>query len=182
MPKALTIEQKREKILNAQAAERGEIPAVVRETTDRPSRRVRGAFNGTQGKLKVPDEFVQRMEESGWHLHIFNDEPGRIDQALQGGYEFVTNDEIGSAVTGVVSRDSTLDDKVSFLAGTTEKGDGLTAYLMKIRKEFWLEDQAQAQKRNDYVDQRIKAGKNAAPGVADQGFYNAGSSLKVGRM
>ena len=182
MAKALTPEEKRERIEATIAAERGEIPKVIRDNTDRSSRRVRGIFNGTQGKLKVPDEYVKRMEAAGWHLHIFNDEPGRIDQALTGGYEFVTSEEIGSAVTGVVSRDSTLDDKVSYLAGVTEKGEGLTAYLMKIRMEDWLEDQAQAQKRNDYVDQRIKAGKNAAPGVSDQGFYNAGSSLKVGRM
>jgi hypothetical protein len=118
------------------------------------------------------------MDESGWHLHIFNDDPGRIEQALQGGYEFVTTEEIGSTVTGVVSRNSTLDNKVAYLAGVTEKGDGLTAYLMKIRKEDWEEDQQQVQRRNDVIDQRIKAGKNAAPGVSDQGFYSAGSSIK----
>ena len=183
MPKALTVEQKRERVLTAKAVERGEAPVqteapMIRENTDRPTRRVRGVFNGTQGKLKVPDEAVKRLEAAGWHLHIFNDAPGRIEEALQAGYEFVTQDEIGSSVTGVVSRNKSLSDKVEYLAGTTEKGEGLTAFLMKIRKEFYDEDQEQLHKRNDYVDQRIKSGKNAASGVSDEGFYSAGSKIK----
>jgi hypothetical protein len=178
MPAALTPEQKKAKILNARAADRGEIPEVVRSTTDRPVRRTRGVFNGTQGKLRVPEEARKRLAEAGWHLHIFNDDPGRIEEALTAGYEFVTQDEIGSNVTSVVSRNNTVGDKVAYLAGTTEKGEGLTAYLMKIRQEYYEEDQLQLHKRNDYVDQRIKSGKNAAAGVADDGFYGAGSSIK----
>ena len=183
MPRALTIAEKQAKVENKIAADRGTIPMpekaeVIRSTTDRPTRRTRGVFNGTQGKLHIPPEATKRFTEAGWHLHIFNDEPGRIEQALQGGYEFVSHEEIGSAVTKVVSKDSTLDSKVSFLAGTTEKGEGLTAYLMKIRQEYFDEDQAQIQKRNDYVDNRIKAGKNAAAGVSDEGFYSAGSNIK----
>ena len=43
---------------------------------------------------------------------------------------------------------------------------------MKIKEEFWLEDQAQLQERNDKTDAAIRQGKT--PGVDSSGFYNAG--------
>lgn len=174
MPRALTIEEKKAKILNAKAADKGEIPSVVRVATDRSTRRTRGVFNGTMGKLQVPAEARARLEEAGWHLHIFNDTPGRIEEALQAGYEFVTPEEIGSAVTSVVSKNTALDDKVRYLVGTSEKGDGMYAYLMKTQTEYYEEDHGQLQKRNDYIDQQIKSGKNVAAGSSSEGFYNAG--------
>jgi len=70
MAKALTIEEKKEQALTRTAAER-------------PSReRVRNVFNGTQAKLTVNHQIP------GYVLHIFNDEPGRIQTAIDGGWEF----------------------------------------------------------------------------------------------
>lgn len=177
MPKALTVAQKEAKILNARAAKRGEVPAV-RTTTDRVVRRERGVFNGTQGKLKINDSARQRLEEAGWHLHIFNDTPGRVEEALSAGYEFVTSEEIGSNVATVVSRNTSLEDKIKYLVGTSEEGNGMYAYLMKTKQEYWEEDQAQTQKRNDFTDAQIKSGKTLAQGQSSEGFYDAGISMK----
>ena len=153
MAQAKTIEQKREE-------------ALTRTANERPTReRVRNVFNGTQAKLTVNNQIP------GYHLHIFNDEPGRIQTAIDGGWEFVTPDEVGGTKDSVTSGNTDLGDKVRFLVGTSEKGDGLYAYLMKIKEEWWQEDQAEIQKRNDRVDDAIRSGVNVASGTSAEGFY-----------
>jgi hypothetical protein len=153
MAQAKTIEQKREE-------------ALTRTANERPTReRVRNVFNGTQAKLTVNNQIP------GYHMHIFNDEPGRIQTAIDGGWEFVTPDEVGGVKDSVTSGNTDLGDKVRFLVGTSEKGDGLYAYLMKIKEEWWEEDQAEIQKRNDRVDDAIRGGVNVASGTSAEGFY-----------
>ena len=176
MPKALTPAEKRERIVAAKEAEIGQ-EGQVRTTTDRGTRRTRNVFNGTVGKLTINPEIIKQLDEAGWHLHIFNDTPGRIEEALSAGYEFVTQEEIGSAVTSVVSRNTALDGKVKYLVGASEEGNGMYAYLMKTRKEYYEEDQEQLQKRNDYIDNQIRSGRAAAAGDSSEGFYNAGIKL-----
>ena len=177
MAKALTPEQKRDRIVAAKEAEIGQ-EAQVRTTTDRGTRRTRNVFNGTVGKLTINPEIIKQLDEAGWHLHIFNDTPGRIEEALSAGYEFVTQEEIGSAVTSVVSRNTALDGKVKYLVGASEEGNGMYAYLMKTRKEYYEEDQEQLQKRNDYIDSQIRNGRATSAGDSSEGFYNAGISMK----
>ena len=153
MAQAKTIEQKREE-------------ALTRTANERPTReRVRNVFNGTQAKLTVNHDIP------GYKLHIFNDEPGRIQSALDGGWELVKPDEVGGVKDSVTSGNTDLGDKVRFLVGTSEKGDGLYAYLMKIKEEWWEEDQAEIQKRNDRVDDAIRGGVNVASGTSAEGFY-----------
>jgi len=153
MAKALTIEEKKEQ-------------ALTRNANERPTReRVRNVFNGTQAKLTVNHQIP------GYHMHIFNDEPGRIQTAIDGGWEFVTPDEVGGVKDSVTSGNTDLGDKVRFLVGTSEKGDGLYAYLMKIKEEWWQEDQDEIQKRNDRVDDAIRGGVNVASGTSAEGFY-----------
>lgn len=153
MAQAKTIEQKREE-------------ALTRTANERPTReRVRNVFNATQAKLTVNKQIP------GYHLHIFNDEPGRIQTAIDGGWEFVTPDEVGGVKDSVTSGNTDLGDKVRFLVGTSEKGDGLYAYLLKIKQEWYDEDQAEIQKRNDRVDDAIRGGVNVASGTSAEGFY-----------
>ena len=153
MAQAKTIEQKREE-------------ALTRNANERTSReRVRNVFNGTQAKLTVNNQIP------GYHMHIFNDEPGRIQTAIDGGWEFVTPDEVGGVKDSVTSGNTDIGDKVRFLVGTSEKGDGLYAYLLKIKQEWWEEDQAEIQKRNDRVDDAIRGGVNVKEGTSSEGFY-----------
>lgn len=176
MPKALTPAEKRDRIVAAKEAEIGQ-EGQVRTTTDRGTRRTRNVFNGTMGKLSINQDTINQVDEAGWHLHIFNDTPGRIEEALSAGYEFVTPEEIGSAVTGVVSRNTALDGKIKYLVGSSEEGNGMYAYLMKTRKEYFEEDSEQLQKRNDYIDTQIRSGKAAASGDSSEGFYPSGIKL-----
>ena len=110
MAVADTPEDKREKVLEKQ----------VRTHSQRPSQeRKRNVFNGTQGKITV------NFTIDGYHLHGFNDEDGRIADALDGGYEFVSPEEVGGVKENVVSRNTDLGDKVRWLVGRTADGGPL---------------------------------------------------------
>lgn len=157
--KALTPEQKRERV---------EAKRAIRSAEQRPKR---GSFNGTEGKLRIGNQI------EGYHLHIFNDTPGRIEQALSVGYEFVNPNEVGGTAVNVVSRNTDIGDKVRFLVGTDANNEPLYAYLMKIQQEFYEEDQNALQERVDAVDAAIRGGKNTKAGDSAEGFYNAGIRL-----
>ena len=137
------------------------------ESNKRAERRQRGAFNGTRGKLQVGYSIP------GYHLYIFNDTPGRITAATDNGYEFVHPEEVGGTTTNVVSRNTDLGDKVRFLVGSND-GEPMYAYLMKIKQEWWEEDQADLAKRNKQIEQSIRGGKLTGDGMNTEGFYNAG--------
>lgn len=165
MPKALTVEEKKQRVeQKREAAKHGE-GSQVRSSVDRGERPRRNVFNGTTGKLKVHGELP------GYHLHILNDIPGRIEEALSGGYEFVSPNEIGGVAENVTSRNTDLGDKVRFLVGTSVSGDPLYAYLMKIRQDWYEEDQTELQRANDRVDYAIRNGQNTKEGTSSDGFY-----------
>jgi hypothetical protein len=163
MPRALTIEEKVAKV-EAKQAERA-----------RPVRAKRASFNGTEGKLRIGKEI------EGYHLHIFNDTPGRIQQALDVGYEFVTPDEVGGVANNVVSRNTDLGDKIRFLVGTGDKSEPMYAYLMKIRQEFYEEDQNALQAKNDLIDEAIRGGRLTGEGHSTDGFYRPKEGIKISR-
>lgn len=163
MPAALTMEEKIAKAENK---------AAIRNTTQRPRR---SSFNGTEGKLRIGNEI------EGYHLHIFNDSPGRIEQALNTGYEFVTPQEVGGTATNVVSRNTDIGDKVRFLVGVDAQNEPQYAYLMKIRQEFFEEDQNTLQAKNDRVDEAIRGGKNTKDGISSDGTYIPREGIKLSR-
>jgi len=93
---------------------------------------------------------VEPME--GYILRWVNDKDNRINFAEQGGYDFVTYDELGDRTIGqhnTTSDSSEEGEKVSKVVGTTQNGAPLSSFLMKIRKEWYDEDQA---KKAGYVD------------------------------
>ena len=99
---------------------------------------------------------VQRLGVSkdipGYHLRWVNDEPGRVEQALESGYQFVDPEEVGK-----VARE---DNKVRELVGVArDDRNPLYAYLMKIPEEFYLEDRAVLENQNKSIENAIKSGK-----------------------
>lgn len=162
MPAALTVEQKKEKALQVRSAEE-------RTGTERK----RNTFNGTEGKLSIEHNLGKE-----WHLHILNDTPGRIQAALDGGYEFVTPDELKSVKTNVTSRNTDVGDKVRFLVNPSAKEGEQFGYLMKIKQEWFEEDQQALQEKNNQIDEAIRSGRNLKG--SSEGFYtpNNGISYK----
>ena len=177
--KALTLEEKKERALAKQAAtaaKRIESVPIVTELGVVKTRKKRGTFNGTEGKLNVAHLI------DGYHIHILNDTPGRISQALENGYEFVSPEEVGGATnSNVTDRNTDLGEKVRFLVGHDEKGNSLFAYLMKIPQEWYDEDQQAIQERSDKIDNAIRKGKIVGDGQNDEGFYlpSGGINMKT---
>ncbi len=172
MPRADTLEEKKEKALaklNGQVSEQPKVEAK----DGAPQRLKRGVFNGTRGKLIVDGEIP------GYHMHIINDDRSRLQDATTNGYEFVSPDEIKGVSENVVSRNGELGkDRVRFLVGSQENGQPMYAYLMKIRQEWYDEDQAELQAQNDKVDEAIRKGKVTGDNPA---FYVPKGGIKVER-
>ena len=159
MPAALTLEEKKVKAEARLEAKQEPVVAV-----DQPQ----SAFNGTVGKLAVD------FNIPGYHGYIFNDTPGRIQNALNSGYEFVTPDEVGGIGENVVSRNTDIGDKVRFLVGV-DNGQPLYGYLMKIKQEWWDNNQKALQRRNNMIDEAIR---NPTPQGGEKGkFYDGGTKM-----
>lgn len=120
------------------------VQEVVRTVADRPVRKSRKPFGVPRSKLAVANLI------EGYHLHWINDTAGRLHEALSGDYEFVSPKEVG------------IDDKeerVKQYVGTNEDGSPQFAYLMKIRQEWYEEDQAAIEAIQDSIDAQMRGGK-----------------------
>lgn len=137
-------------------------------------RKRRNVFNGTQTKLSV------REQIPGYHLHVFTDSGNRIQEALDNGYEFVKPNEVGGVDSNVVSRNGDLGEKVRYLVNprTSETDSEKYGYLMKIRQEWFEEDQRALQEKNNAIDAAIRKGKVTG---GDPSFYvpKGGISIKT---
>lgn len=110
------------------------------EQSERQRRRI--SLNSPVLRLAVP-------EIPGYVLYWFRGDASRLQQALNAGYEFVKRDEVklnnrdllGSAI--VEDGNTDLGDQVSAIAGPELDGAGQPRrlVLMKIRQEWWEEDQ-----------------------------------------
>lgn len=145
---------------------------VVRSEGDRPQRKQRGVFNGMRQKLQVMGEI------KGYHLCWMNDTPGNIMAAQEGGYEFVSDKDIRMANNNVVSRNNSEGTQIKVLVGTNEDNSPMFAYLMKIRNEYYEEDQADIQSYNDKVDAQIKGG-NIDGAVGKDGRYIPSTGISI---
>lgn len=166
MPAALTYQEKVERI-NAKLLEKqeGSSPAV-----DGTTRKRRNVFNGTEAKLGV------RSQIPGYHLHIFTDVGSRVQEAIDSGYEFVTPTEIGGVSENVVSRNGDLGERIRYLVNPRAEGTEQFGYLMKVRQEWFEEDQAELQAKNNRIDSAIRKGKMG--GDSPQ-FYVPNGGIKL---
>jgi len=146
---------------------------VVRKEGERPSRKRRGVFNGMRQKLQVLGDLP------GFHLCWINDIPGMIAQARDGGYEFVADNEIEMANNNVVDRNTSEGTQVKVLVGTNEDNSPMFAYLMKIRNDYYEEDQKDQQEYNDKIDTQIRGGNiDGKVGVNGRYIPSTGITIK----
>jgi hypothetical protein len=161
----LTYEEKKARA-DAVIAER--INPSPTPSADGATRKRRSVFNGTETKLSVHSSIP------GYHLHVFTDAGSRVQQALDTGYEFVTPTEVGGVSENVVSRNGDLGERIRYLVNPRATGTEQYGYLMKIRQEWFEEDQAELQAKNNRIDAAIRKGK-ITPN--SEGFYDAGIKL-----
>lgn len=99
-------------------------------------------------------------KEEGYVYRIVNDEGGRVQQFLDAGYELVNakDVEIGDKRVNAATAEGSIAE--------VYVGGGKKAKVMRIKKEWYDEDQAAKQKR---VDELEKAIKQQASQAADYG-------------
>ena len=130
-------------------------PSLVK---DSKAERTRIPMSLPQQKLSVPDI-------PGYHLHWMNGNPGRISQALAAGYEFVEPGEVevnnfGLADNAGADGNTDMGTRVSIVSGQDVGQDGQAnrLYLMKIRQDWWGEDQAKLEDRNEQIATTLRGG------------------------
>lgn len=75
-------------------------------------------------------------QDPAYHYRWVNDIDGRVELFLNGGYEHVTTKEGGDVGTKRVGTATNIGTNVS-----KPVGQGITAYLMKIKREWYDQDQ-----------------------------------------
>jgi hypothetical protein len=123
-------------------------------------------------KLSVDHLNIPKDKVARW----VNDKPGRVAQALEGGYQLVRNPQNESAgedtlVTGQ------LGEALTAVVGSDEAGRPITAHLMVIDKDLYDEDQAFKQAKLDELDNAIEKGE-VEPG---EGQYIPSGGIKYER-
>lgn len=121
------------------------------DETDK-GRRDRVPFGGHRRRLEVHNK------DPNYVYYWFNDSQDRIARALGAGYEFVNKKDLGKDVgdKDVNNGTSSLDTRVS-----KKVGEDLTVYLMRIKREYWEQDQAAKQKEADLIDHAIQGGSSS---------------------
>ncbi len=120
------------------------------ETREESGRNTRVPLGVARSKLTVAGR-------AGYVRRWINDYDGRLQNAQDGGYEFVQSDnvkQIGDADVDNENRD--LGARVSRVV---DKTTGQRAYLMEIKEEFYKEDQKAKIAKVEETDRRIKKGK-----------------------
>lgn len=102
-----------------------------------------GARRDITAVKDTPEGYVDR-----W----VNDNPGRIQKFRDAGYEFVPKASVGdSGVDGTHNEDGVV---------SRDMGKNVTAYLMRQRKDYFQEDQAEKQKLVDQTEESMRRSKN----------------------
>lgn len=149
----------------AKQAGRLERPHVGASPAERSKRPERVPLGVPRSKLTV------RHTIPGHRLRWINDIGNRINDALYGDYLFVTQDEVGTiGDPNVTPGNQDLGNCVSKTVGTQENGIPLVAYLMKIPREIYEQDQKDKQTDIDLSEQAMLRGEHADDGEVEQKY------------
>jgi hypothetical protein len=94
---------------------------------------------------------VRQLDNENFYYRWVNDKEDRVAKFLQGGYTFVTRDEVGQVGEPTIANSAELDTRVK-----KGVGQGVVSYLMKLPKELWDEDQAVKQREIDKTEASMK--------------------------
>lgn len=144
------------------------MPEANRGETANPADPVaKGVTGRNRIPLSIPRLKLDAPKIPGFVCQWFADRPGRIRQAQEAGYAFVSPDEIAlneSNVANDVLGDGNTDmgSGVSTYGGVSEQGTAERLYLMKIQEDWWKADQKVIADRNESVAQAIRGGIDVA--------------------
>lgn len=134
-------------------------PASSPATIFGVTRESRVSMNVPQRKLETPDL-------PGYHLHWFL--RNNVPRAVRAGYEYVSIKELPTMDRSIGGRGSNTNteelgggDQITHLDGRDEHGNLVDLVLMKIRLEWYFDDQRKIAERNLSVLQQVFGSKLA---------------------
>jgi len=135
-----------------------------------------GVSRESRVAINVPDRRLEVPEIEGYHLHWFLET--NIHKAKKAGYEFVGPAEAPEADRTIGGRspgshgESLGGDLVTQIGGTDKDGQPVQLVLMKIRQEWYLDDQRRIAQRNRAVLDQIFRKKQPLrePGESETDF------------
>ncbi len=137
---------------------------MSRVKREEPVRTARVPVSSSRSPLAVKG-FDQKNYQGRW----VSDIDQRIQAFLDGGYEFVPKSEIQSAGERTAETSSGLDSRVS-----KPGGRGVTLYLMRLPRKFYLEDRAAKDAEIDRTEEGLK---KAPKGEGNYGKVKIGSDF-----
>lgn len=138
-------------------------PPRVRAETHEPERTPQG--RAKRIPLGVQTLKLQAAQRPGFVRRWVNDNGSRIQQALQGGYEYVKDDA---------------GQNISQIVGSKEGGGALFGFLMEIREEWYAEDQATKQELVNATEKQIQRGELVGK-VGSEGVYIPKQGISIKR-
>ena len=142
----------------------------TRKKVTEEQRKERIPLGTIRRKLSVPDGLIPPNKVGRW----VNDKPGRIQQALDGGYDFI-EDPLAKVGEGPENQRDPLSTKIR---RTVDRETGMKAYLMAIPKRFYDQDQKEKNRLLDEIDADIQGG-NIEGRVGQDGRYVPSSGIKI---
>ena len=126
----------------------------------------------TRIPMSIPLPKLSVPPIDGYHLHWFLEK--RCSRALQGGYEFVDEGEVSLnqlnvATSSEMSGNSDLGSRVSAVANESDPSNSERLYLMKIKQEWYDQDQKALEEHNEKILSAIRQKKVIAPEGAQRG-------------
>ena len=125
----------------------------------------RGAAERKRIPMSVPVQKLEVPDMPGYHLHWFLGHADRIDRALEGGYEHVGEREVRMTASSLggdttASGNTDMGSRVSVISGSEIGRDGqpIRLVLMKIKQEWYEEDQKILEGRNEHVASALRGG------------------------
>lgn len=116
-------------------------------------------FGGPRLKLQLSDEDMKGFKLRKMKIHWFNDDPGRLERALGGGYNFVKPERATSLGQGALHGDGKDAESNVRVSIVVNRSDPVTrAYLMEISEKYYYQDQATKEKVNMKVDEALALG------------------------
>lgn len=126
--------------------------------------------------LGIPRQKLTAQQRDGYVRRWVVDRPGRLSQAEDGGYTFVTDPLPGAS--DVTQRDG-IGSRISRVVGTHEDRNPMTAYLMEIKKEWYDEDQKLKGKSVDTTEAALKTGSDQHGSPGEDGRYIPKEGIKI---
>lgn len=147
--------------------------ANTRNSERSKDRVARVPFGGPRYKLQLSAEDMKEFKRRKKVVRWFNDEAGRLERALGGGYTFVKPEYARSLGQGALHADGKDPESNARVSIIVNRGDPIIrAYLMEISEKYWKEDQEAKEAVNRQVDEALASG--GAGGASIENQYGPG--------